>query len=107
MIFEFDFNDLGNLLNTNKFLEIHSGTGSFSSTGRVAASDIINVSNDGTNNFVYFNKNKSSKIDIKKVNGYIFVVRSVFFLRMLPRTPSSAMSEMTILKRHLRLDILK
>ncbi len=66
MIFEMDFNDLGNLLNTNKFLEIHSGTGSFSIFGRVSQTNIINISNDGTNNFVYFNNNKSDKIEIEK-----------------------------------------
>ena len=65
MILEMDFNDLGNLLNTNKFFEIHSGTGSFApSGGRVAVTDIINIGNDGTRNYVYFKGNKSNKIYI-------------------------------------------
>ena len=63
MILEMDFNDLGNLLNTNKFLEIHSGTGSFAPAGgRVAVTDIINIGNDGTSNYVYFKGNKNNKI---------------------------------------------
>lgn len=65
MILEMDFNDLGNLLSTSKFLEIHSGTGSFAPVGgRVAVSDIINIGNDGTSNYVYFKGNKNNKIYI-------------------------------------------
>ena len=73
MILEMDFNDLGNLLNTNKFLEIHSGTGSFApSGGRVAVTDIINIGNDGTRNYVYFKGNKSNKIYIDQAKWVHF-----------------------------------
>ena len=65
MIFEFDFNDLGNKLNTNKFFEIHSGTGSFQPDGgRIAAANVINFANNGFQNYVYFNGNKLNRINI-------------------------------------------
>jgi len=66
MILEMDFNDLGNLLNTSKFFEIHSGTGSFAPEGgRVASTDIINIGNDGKNNYVYFKGNKNNRISFE------------------------------------------
>lgn len=67
MIFEMDFNDLGNLLGTNKFLEIHSGTGSFAPNGgRVATTDILNIANDGSSNYLYFKGSKTNRITIPK-----------------------------------------
>lgn len=55
LILEMDFNDFGNALNTDNFLDINSGTGSFAPVGgRVGASDIINVANDSNGNYFYF-----------------------------------------------------
>lgn len=71
LIFEFDFNDFGKSLTTQKFLEINSGTGSFGA-GRVAASNILNVANDDNGNYFYFCNDKNNKIYIQS-NSWIHV----------------------------------
>ena len=65
LFFEFDFNDLGNLLSTSKFLEIHSGEGTLG-VDRFAETNILNVGNDGSSNFFYFKNSKSNKVYINK-----------------------------------------
>lgn len=65
LIFEMDFNDLGNPLNTSKFLEVNSGKGSFAPAGgRVSAANILNIANDSKGNYFYFCSDKSNKIYI-------------------------------------------
>lgn len=64
LVFEFDFNDFGAAVTTNKFFEVHSGSGSISTSGRQAASDILNVANDSNGNYFYFNNSKTNKIYI-------------------------------------------
>jgi len=66
LIFELDFNDFGNSLNTSKLLDVNSGKGSFAPAGgRVCASDILNVANDSGGNYFYFCGDKSDKIYIE------------------------------------------
>ena len=65
LIFEFDFNDLGNALQTNKLLDIISGTGDWGNNGRLSASDAINIANDTNGNYFYLNNDKNNKIYIK------------------------------------------
>lgn len=66
LIFEMDFNDLGNSLKTKKFLEVNSGKGSFAPAGgRVCAEDILNIANDSKGNYFYFCGDTSKKIYIK------------------------------------------
>lgn len=63
LIFEMDFNDLGNSLATSRFLDVNSGTGTWNST-KFAAQNILNIANDSNGNYFYFNNNKSQKIYI-------------------------------------------
>ncbi len=73
MIFEMDFNDLGNKLSTTKFFDVHSGDGNFSPNGgRIAIDNVLNVGNDGTQNYFYFCKNTDKKIYIES-NSWIHI----------------------------------
>ena len=66
MIFELDFNDLGNSVTTSKFFEVNSGKGSFApSGGRYPASDILNIANDSKGNYFYFLNDHTKKIYIE------------------------------------------
>ncbi len=59
LVLEFDINDLGELVYTQDFLEIISG-----STTRKFATNVININNDGTTNYIYAFDNKSNRADI-------------------------------------------
>ena len=63
LIFEMDFNDLGNLLTTDRFLDINSGTGTWNST-KFASQNVLNIANDSNGNYFYFNGSKTQKIYI-------------------------------------------
>lgn len=65
LILDMDFNDFGAAVTTKQFLEIHSGEGSLAADQRVAASNIINVSNDSKGN--YFHKGSSANILSQKI----------------------------------------
>ncbi|MBQ8372059.1 MAG: heparinase II/III family protein [Clostridia bacterium] len=59
LVLEFDINDLGNLVYTKDFVEMISG-----STTRKFATNVININNDGTTNYIYAFNNKSNRADI-------------------------------------------
>ena len=61
LIFEMDFNDLGNSISTSRFLDINSGTGTWNST-KFASQNVLNIANDSNGNYFYFNNSKTQKI---------------------------------------------